>query len=310
MTIAMAKVLQKLKSIFRFDNNDEVVEASINEILHGLFVRLRKVNPDTCEQWLRLQRALAQSELEPRQFQPRLKPRFALGVAIIVLAILGGYVYFISTQTSLERFATGRGERKAVILHDGSQVTLNHTTELVVSELRRGMSRRLSLQGEAYFRVRHNGDPFIISTAFADVQVVGTEFNVRAREEVLEVAVIEGAVNLSASRRGRDSSILLSKHQMALCLQNDFPKRIADVPSSEYPGWMHGKLLFNRTSFVEACREIELRFDVTISIKNQKVRGEAATGILDAKTAESALSALCELTGKTYERDGQGYTVY
>jgi transmembrane sensor len=171
-----------------------------------------------------------------------------------------------------------------------------------------GKARLLSLNGEAFFRVRQNETPFIVSTECADVQVVGTAFNVRAREGMLEVAVIHGIVNVSAVKHGKD--LTLTQGQRAICSRNGVPQMSANVPSLEYPGWMHGKLFFDKASFADACREIEMRFDVAIRIDDANVRSEVVTGMLKARDAESALTALCGLTGKRFQHDGNSYSIH
>jgi ferric-dicitrate binding protein FerR (iron transport regulator) len=127
---------------------------------------------------------------------------------------------------------------------------------------------------------------------------------------MLEVAVVRGTVEVSTAREGENRTLALKQNQRALCVQNGLPERIDDIPSPEYPGWTHGKLFMNRTSFAEACREIEMRFDVAIAVDDRALSAELITGTLDARTAESAISALCGLTGKKYRYDGGQYTVY
>jgi hypothetical protein len=109
---------------------------------------------------------------------------------------------------------------------------------------------------------------------------------------------------------GRDSTLLLTQNQMALCPHDAFPHRIAGISSPEYPGWMHGKLLLDRTQFITACRELEMRFGVTIDVRDTALRERMITGILDARTAASGLSALCELTGKEFTHAGKTYIIH
>ena len=304
----MTPFFQRIKSLFR---RTRAMEApAIDEILQRHFQRLRNVDPETHQQQLQLQRAIAYNETKSRSVKYRFVPRLAVASAIIVLAVTCAYLYFMPTTTPPQTFATGKGERKELVLVDGSQVTLNHTTKLVVPDLQAGKPRRLALSGEAFFRVQRNGALFIVSTDFADVHVIGTEFNVRAREGSLEVAVVQGIVRVGVVRDGKDSVLQLSEHQLALCPQNGFPRRAGDISSMEYPGWMHGMLFLGGASFRAACREIELRFDVEISISDKTVGDEVVTGILDAKTAQSALNSLCELTGKRCTQDGQAFHVY
>ena len=305
----MAQFRERLLSLFRFRRSHQEEEASPDEILQTGFQHMRAVNPETDRQWLRLQQTLAQRRTEIAAVRPRPIPRFALGFAVVALAAVGVY-YFTVLSPSPDMFVTKQGQQMKIVLDDGSHLTLNYATEVVVPAVRRGEPRRVSLEGEAYFRVQHGETPFIISTKHAHVEVVGTEFNVRAREGMLEVAVVSGTVNVSVVKGGKDSTLQLTQHQRAVCPQDDFPVRIGDIPSAEYPGWMYGKFFLERTSFLAACREIEMRFDVTIRVSDPRLRSEIITGILDARNAESAVTALCELTGKKYTHDGQEYTLY
>ncbi len=306
----MTHLFQKLKSLLPFRRMDRWDESTINRALQKRFLRIHTADPGTDRQWLRLQQAIAESQAKAARIQSRSIPRFAIATAMVTVAMIGTLAYLTLLRPSYETFATRKGEQKQIVLNDGSEVTLSYTTELLVSELQPSKPRRMSLTGEALFRVRQNDTPFIVSTQYADIEVVGTEFNLRAREDGLEVGVIDGIVRVRAVRNGKDSTLLLTQHQMAICPHDDFPRRVGTIPSPEYPGWMHGKLFLHKTSFLTASREIEMRFDVTILVKDRHVRSLIITGILDAQTPESAIAALSELVGRRYTHDGQSYTIY
>ena len=306
----MIDFLQRLKSPFRFRAKGEVEDAVINDALQQTGRRLHNADPETRQQWLRLQRTLARDTVVTKPVRPRVIPRLAFGAGAIAIALVGLYLAFPLLQPSPDTFATGKGERMQIVLNDGSEVTLSYATELVAPMLQVDKPRRVSLSGEAYFHVKRNETPFIISTPYAEVEVLGTEFNLRTREGTLEVAVISGIVRVGVVRDGKDSTVTLTQNQMALCPQDGFPAPIGTLPSPEYPGWMHGKLFLKTTSFLAACREIEMRFNVTIAIQDQTLESKVITGILEAGTARSALSALAELTGTRFTYDGQTYTIH
>jgi len=305
----MIIILKNLKSLFQANSVSSKEEARIDGTLQRGFRNPRERDPETKQQWLRLQQAIVRQPVKavPQAF--RLKPLLARGMAGVATAIS---IYLLVTvlQPSPEIYATRKGEQKEVILSDGSRVTLHYASELTVLEMQQGKPRRLALDGEAYFRVERNETPFTVSTDNADVTVVGTEFNLRKRNGNLEVAVLRGGVNVTVVRNGVDSTVHLTRDQRVLCSENKFPGTIGSIPSSEYPGWMHGKFYLDKTSFAEACREIEMRFDVSIQVRDRALRSNIITGILDAKTAESAVTALCELTGKRFSHDGQKYILY
>ena len=122
--------------------------------------------------------------------------------------------------------------------------------------------------------------------------------------------VLPGDHRVRVEKDGKDSTLQLTRNQRAVCPQNDFPARVGDIPSEEYPGWLYGKLFLDGTPLLTACREIEMRFNITIRLQHQRLGSEIITGILDAGNAESAVTALCELTGTRYRQENREYTMY
>ncbi len=302
----MNRAWQVIQNLFRIPSKHEPGE--IDAILSEDFTRLRQIDADTSPQWLRLQRSM--NEREVRAAHARLVPRLAFGAAIVALAAVGTYLYVAGPQQTAETFTTARGQQTHLVLQDSSEVTLSYTSRLVVSKMEQGKSRMLSLTGEAFFRVQRNETPFVVETDVGRVRVVGTAFNVRAREASLEVVVVHGVVDVTVSKDGKDSTLTLTQDQSAVCSQGGYPDRGGDVSAAEYPAWMHGKLSLNATTFEAACREIEMRFDVVVNIEDIHLRNEIITGTLEAKSADSAIAALCGLTGKRMRHDEQGYHIH
>lgn len=79
-----------------------------------------------------------------------------------------------------------------VELPDHSLVYLNHNSSIKYNE--DFNPRDIALTGEAFFDVTASDSPFIVTTALGEIKVTGTEFNVAADEEVLDVEVEEGSV--------------------------------------------------------------------------------------------------------------------
>ncbi|MEK6650631.1 MAG: FecR domain-containing protein [Bacteroidota bacterium] len=282
--------------------SDEELDAILRNALNST----RSSDPDTRRQWLRLRNELSEAPAGPAT--RRIVPRFALAGALTIAAVAGLILILAPPETTPGRYVTARAERSHVLLSDSSEVTLSHTTELVVQHLRPGEPRRLALSGEAYFRVRRNQTPFIVTNGFAEISVLGTEFNVRSRDGELEVAVLHGTVQVVRAGSDEPGALTLTQGQRARGRRNEQPVRIEDVPSPEYPGWMHGKMFLTRASLSDVCREIESRFDVNVTVPDDAAK-EEITGILDATSAESAITALSLLTGKTWSRDDRTYTL-
>ena len=117
--------------------------------------------------------------------------RMAAGLAVGVLG-LGAAGGWLMTRNPVE--ITARGERRTVSLPDGSRVELNTDSRIAVaySDTRRDI---VLTRGEALFEVAKDpARPFVVQAGEAQVRAVGTAFNIRMREKVVELTVTEGVV--------------------------------------------------------------------------------------------------------------------
>ena len=269
---------------------------------------LREADPATERQWKYLRNALEAVRPEVLEARPaakfRLRPALALGGALVVFAVAG--ILLLRPGFQNLSYATGKGELSTVVLADSSVVTLNHTSVLVVDRADR-KGRHVVLTGEAFFRVRATGEPFVVSTDAGSVEVLGTEFNVRIRKNRMEVAVVGGRVSVVGRARLRT---ILPAGTMATCTERgevSVPERIV---FADYPGWIHQKLLFQRSDLRSVCSEIEARFGVPVLIENPSLADETITGALDSRSAEAAVAALAALTGTRYRHESNGFALY
>ena len=103
----------------------------------------------------------------------------------------------------------------AVALPDGSAVTLAPGSELAYRRGLPGDERRVRLDGGGYFDVAHDGRPFVVETFNAEVEVLGTAFDVLAwpgaQAAETAVALVEGSVRL----RGSGGAVVLAPGEVA-----------------------------------------------------------------------------------------------
>lgn len=99
-------------------------------------------------------------------------------------------------------YATAAGERREVLLADGSRLRLDSASAVDIDL--EGATRTVRLrQGRVFADVVHDGRPFVVEVDDARVQVLGTRFSV-SRGEQDEVVLLSGSVEVStASQRQR-----------------------------------------------------------------------------------------------------------
>lgn len=127
---------------------------------------------------------------------PWMMPATGLAAAAVVVAAVS---IMLGTPPSSENpsFVTVRGVTQTVNLADGSTVYLNGLSRLEVnfSETERRVDL---LEGEAYFDVSHDVErAFVVTVAGAEVQAIGTAFDIDAGSQALTVTVTDGTVGIT-----------------------------------------------------------------------------------------------------------------
>ncbi len=265
--------------------------------------------PDTNEEWIKLQNAISREEKKtiPARSKPAwgYNPRFAYIAATIILIVVSSF--YIHRFFSFENYQTNRKEQLSFMLSDSSKIQLNSVSKLTVSKNFNEDSRQVFLKGEAYFKIKKGDFPFIIKTDVTTVRVVGTQFNVKSRDDLLEVAVNQGVVNVLASS---DSTLILTEGQFSICQKGGLPTAPQKLQFDLYPGWTHGYLAFYQAELKSVCREIERRYDISIQFADKQLETISITGLLETNELSNLLTALCLLTQKEFRYDGKRYIIF
>lgn len=275
--------------------------------------RLHAMDPDTHRRWQMLRNTLSaapQHQYASGSTAPSRMLRPALIGGILVSAAMMVFVLWKTAPVPEQRFVTGRGQMSTITLADSSDVLLNHTSEVQVAPMVAGEMRRVTLHGEAFFKVRKNGSPFQVQTAAGTVEVLGTEFNVRERPGAFEVAVVSGRVRVRVPRNGGDRTVELTHGMVVMVADGDTLLRAQQIRFDPYPGWMHNRLIFQDTPLASVCEELEARFDCRVKIVRSTAARERISGTLEGRSAEQALTSLGALTGLSLRHDTDAYILY
>ena len=196
---------------------------------------------------------------------------------------------------------------KVISLSDGSKIYLNAGSRLSYSKDYDSESRKVSLNGEAYFDVKKGINPFIISTEYAEITVLGTKFNVRSRDDGFEVGVNEGVVKVHNDLQ----SMELSQGEQ-IDINPEYPKTFSSSKMADfYPGWKNNKLICDNSSLVKICDELERLYNVKINFQNESQKNIPISGIinLNPSNLESVLSSISLLSKREFKLRGDSYII-
>lgn len=211
----------------------------------------------------------------------------------------------------MRAFTTTPGERAIVDLRDGTHVVLAAASTLRVPEDFNATTRRVELDGEAYFVVAHDAaKPFSVHAARAVTQVLGTEFSVRAYadEPGVDVLVRSGRVALRGDEAPSTSGTVLTRGQ-AGHLDSTGQTSVRDgVDVALALAWTDGRLAFDRTPMREVLPRLERWYDLTIQLADSSLGERRITASFQGEPPERVITALALLLDARAERHGQAVT--
>lgn len=123
-----------------------------------------------------------------------------IAASLVVAILLGIGLWW---KPSIEQFSSAVGERRAVVLTDGSTVLLDASSEVLVqySRARREVHLR---RGRAEFKVAKDARrPFVVYAADREIVATGTTFSVEIVQNQVHVALYEGHVSVAGPGRVR-----------------------------------------------------------------------------------------------------------
>ena len=181
-----------------------------------------------------------------------------LRVAAVIAVCFSIYFYTTNLDTTVNTLVS---QKTNVELPDASSVQLNANSKLAYNKSKWNKKRHVELDGEAYFKVA-KGSTFNVITKAGTVTVLGTQFNVKHRDNYFEVICFEGSVGVNY----KDKSVTLKPGYSFLIIDGNIYAKDKDTRSE--PSWIHNKSYFNSLPYKEVLKEFERQYNVTIEAKN------------------------------------------
>lgn len=219
---------------------------------------------------------------------------------IAAIFIVGFGIYFLTNNDHLQTYETQLAQKEQVTLPDNSVVTMNELSRLDYDSKNWDNQRQLTLKGEAFFKVA-KGKRFDVTTDFGTVSVLGTEFNVSARDSLFNVVCYEGLVQVIY----KDKKIKLPAGK-AYRIVNGLAEAY-DIAVVE-PEWLHNLKVFKDAKIGDVFTAIESHYKVRI-ITDGIDDSMRFTGAFELENLENALKATTETLKLTYEMEQEKVAV-
>jgi transmembrane sensor len=200
-----------------------------------------------------------------------------------------------NTMPSINTIATPRGGQYLVVLPDGTKVWLNAASSMRFPTRFTGSAREVAITGEAYFEVTRNpAMPFKVKTNRAEIEVLGTHFNVMAYddEKVMKTTLLEGAVNI----KNANSNSTLKPNEQAQVTVAGQTKIVNDIDTDDEVAWKNGIFQFKDAGIAAILRQASRWYDVDVVYKGA-IPDNEFTGSVSRNVKASELLNMLRYTG-------------
>ncbi len=199
-----------------------------------------------------------------------------------------------------------RGQRAALTLSDGTRVAIAPGSRLTYPVAFTGSVRGVTLEGEAYFDVRHDdAHPFEVRTRNGVIRDVGTAFLVRQYgEDALDVVVAEGRVAVREPARDSAAGRTVDAGQR-LSIDSLGRTNVNRVDPQRYLAWMHGSLVFDDTPFRDVLDQLSRWYDADVRLADTALASRRFTGTFHDEPLDSVVRALARPMHVRIERRGR-----
>jgi len=219
---------------------------------------------------------------KPAQKVRTLNPWISRIAAMLVIAL--GATYFLYINKTTTQLAEN-GQRTEFLLPDNSSVTLNAGSEADYKTWNWKNNRKLQLDGEAYFKAA-KGKTFDVVTAMGKVTVVGTQFNVKARDNRFDVTCFEGKVRVTSNGK----AVLLTPGK-SITFENGKMQTSEDKKTQ--PGWLTYEVVYSNEKLTSVINEIERQYSVDVELTVQHPEKLSAfTGYIPMNNLNNALESI------------------
>ncbi|MCU4174067.1 FecR family protein [Carboxylicivirga sp. N1Y90] len=215
--------------------------------------------------------------------------RTSYAAAILIICFASLLTLQLFQQETRNTFVAH--EKTELILNDGTRVVLAEGSVLQYPDTFKNSTRKVQLQGKAYFEVVSNKNkPFIVETAETKTKVLGTKFTLQSNKHCADILFLdEGKVSFKAHGLFA-SKELLQPGEKAIYSNGAISKKVAI--NENVSSWASGILRFDNATLKEMLPILKQHYTTNIELKNRQLESLRFSGTLSQTKAQDALKVI------------------
>lgn len=207
----------------------------------------------------------------------------AVAAGIAVMIAVGFGVRYYSKQPAQAPPLTANfwqtvknesGNTRKILMPDGTAIWLTPYSTLSYNMPYGTTSRKIQLEGEAYFEVAPDEQhPFTVYTGSVATRVLGTTFNIEAypAEPAIRVSLTSGKVMVSNTDSLQHQKIqMLEPGHMLAYYRGNHAMELMPLAVKDHSVWTKGYLVFNDIPLEQAILRVARRYGWTVGYAGNK----------------------------------------
>jgi len=213
--------------------------------------------------------------------------RFAVAASLLLLI---GAPLFMKNYTNT--ISAQKGQHLAHVLPDGSQIELNAESQISYQPYWWNFNREIEFKGEAYFKVE-KGEKFSVISETGITEVLGTSFNIYARENSYNVFCETGKVRVSTPEL--NAEFVITPGEMAVINPQNHTGNVKNMEAETILAWKNNQFIFTSQSLKKVIQEIERQYDTEIILDIEPLSDYSYTGYFSkTESIETPLNLICK----------------
>jgi len=239
-----------------------------------------------------------------------LKPIMKIAASIVFIISLGvgslKYYEYLETEKYSTQVVVSSANIQKILLSDGSIVWLKPNSSMKYPKnFKKKEERIVSITGEALFEIEKDpGRPFIVHSGELTTKVLGTSFNINARDENIEVVVLTGKVSVTSNYNNNE--VVLQSQDKALynVISKELAKEQKQTAKPIIANITRGTeydMKFEDTSLKVVIQKIEKKFEVVIKLEDESLYENIITADLTSQSLDKTLDIISKVLSTEYK---------
>jgi transmembrane sensor len=307
---------EAIEAYLVIETNTAYVELCLKEAMADTEAYVLPISPKQQDQaWQKFDNRRLDPEINSTPKLNRKWMAYAASVTIFIACVtltlyLSQSPRMFQSVVVYHRIEAVYGKIDYITLPDSSHLSLFPGTTIDIPSDFNSVNRKVFLNGRAYFEVAHNKrKPFYVLTSKVVTRVLGTSFEVNAKNEAKMVSVLLRTGGVSVSNKSRELAILHPGQKLTFHpATGQYLKE--QVQPDQLLTWVNGELAFNQTSFAGICNELEKWYHITIKVQDQQLLKKKITAGFKGQSATQVLDILSATAGFKYKSEKDIIKIY